>query len=88
MATPIKDTPILSGKDSDRFLKKPKENLSEALSLFLISCFEQGTLADVLRESGLMPLHAAPHTPKKTDKSKYIDIDIPFNIQSSQACHA
>lgn len=26
MATPIKDTPILYGKDSDRFLKKVKEN--------------------------------------------------------------
>lgn len=29
MATPIKDTPILSGKDSARFLKKVKENESK-----------------------------------------------------------
>ncbi len=29
MATPIKDTPILSGKDSERFLKKVKENESK-----------------------------------------------------------
>jgi hypothetical protein len=29
MATPIKDTPILSGKDSQRFLKKVKANKSK-----------------------------------------------------------
>lgn len=29
MARPIKDTPVLSGKDSERFLKKARENESK-----------------------------------------------------------
>ena len=29
MARPIKDTPVLSGKDSERFLRKAKQNESK-----------------------------------------------------------
>ena len=79
---------IIDVHSQGKTIKKAKENLSEALSLFLISCFERGTLAEVLRESGLRPLHKVSHTPKKIDKSKYLDINIHFNIQSPQACHA
>ncbi len=32
MATPIKETPILYGKDSDRFLKEVKENENNRIS--------------------------------------------------------
>lgn len=32
MATPIKDTPILYGKDSDRFLKEVEENENKKIS--------------------------------------------------------
>ncbi len=32
VATPIKDTPILYGKDSDRFLKEVEENEKKRLS--------------------------------------------------------
>ncbi len=32
MATPIKETPILYGKDSDRFLKEVKENENKRIS--------------------------------------------------------
>lgn len=79
---------IIDVHSQGKTIKKAKENLGEALSLFLVSCFERGTLSEVLRESGLRPLHKAPRTPKRIDKSKYLDIDISFNIQSSQACHA
>jgi len=79
---------VIDVHSQGKTIKKAKENLSEAVSLFLISCFERGTLAEVLRESGLRPLHKVSHTTKKIDKSKYLDINIPFNIQGSQACHA
>jgi predicted RNase H-like HicB family nuclease len=78
---------VIDVHSQGKTIKEAKENLSEALSLFLISCFERGTLAEVLRESGLRPLHKASRSTKRIDKSKYLDIDIPFNIQSSQKCH-
>lgn len=84
----VSSCPVIDVHSQGKTIKKAKENLSEALSLFLISCFERGTLAEVLRESGLRPLHKVPHTPKRIDKSKYLDINIPFNIQRTQACHA
>lgn len=84
----VSSCPVIDVHSQGKTIKKAKENLSEALSLFLISCFERGTLAEVLRESGLRPLHKVPHAPKRIDKSKYLDINIPFNIQRTQACHA
>ncbi len=80
---------ILDVHSQGKTIKKAKENLIEALSLFLISCFERGTLAEVLKESGLRPLHTISHSPKKIDRSKYLDINIPFNLKKPQvACPA
>ncbi len=84
----VSSCPVIDVHSQGKTIKKAKENLSEAVSLFLISCFERGTLTAVLRESGLRPLHKVSHTTKKIDKSKYLDINIPFNIQHAQAYHA
>lgn len=35
------------------------ENLHEALDLFLLSCFERGTLVQVLKDCGFEPVHGA-----------------------------
>ncbi len=83
----VSSCPVIDVHSQGKTQKEAKENLSEALSLFLISCFERGTLAEVLRESGLRPLHTESPTPDIIDKSKYLDINIPFNTQSTQACH-
>ena len=84
----ISSCPILDIHSQGKTEKKARENLYEALSLFLVSCFERGTLADVLKESGLTPLHKVSHAPKRIDRTKYLDINIPFNIQRSPiACH-
>ena len=34
--------------------KEAKDNLIEALTLFFVSCFERGTLDNVLKDCGLM----------------------------------
>jgi predicted RNase H-like HicB family nuclease len=79
---------ILDVHSQGKTIKKAKENLNDALSLFLISCFERGTLNDVLKDAGFSPLHSG--TTKKIDKSKFLDIDIPLNkVKNPQeACHA
>jgi len=62
---------------------KATENLREALQLFLIDCFERGTLDKVLKESGFI---AARTLPKKTISrlSQKIDVPLPFIIDDRQ----
>ena len=56
---------------------KALENLIDALSLCFISCFERGTLFEVLKECGFAP---ASTKPRKRDFDKYIDVPIPFEV--------
>lgn len=86
----ISSCPILDIHSQGKTVKKAKENLYEALFLFFVSCFERNTLAEVLRESGFSPQQTMSRTPKKVNKSKYLDINIPFiNAKTPQAvCHA
>jgi len=61
-----------------------RNNLGEALRLFITSCFERGTLEAVLRECGFRPLRkAAKATP---ENNKFITVPIPF--ETATACHA
>lgn len=62
---------------------KATENLREALQLFLIDCFERGTLDKVLKESGFT---ATRTQPKKTVSSlrQKIEAPLPFIIDDRQ----
>ncbi|MBT7592674.1 MAG: type II toxin-antitoxin system HicB family antitoxin [Candidatus Scalindua sp.] len=71
------------------------KNIAEALELFLFSCFERGTLIDVLKESGfkleqkLKPQKKFKATTKTVNKSRLLNIGIPFDYQNSRTvCHA
>lgn len=79
---------ILDVHSQGKTMKKAKENLREALSLFLISCFERGTLDEVLKGPDVRPIHS--NTKKRVDKSKFLDINVPFNNVKNlpEACHA
>lgn len=70
-------------------IKKAKENLSEAVSLFLISCLERGTLEQVLKAGGFRP------TGRKRQvgighKGQYINVPIELlsDKGSAATCHA
>jgi predicted RNase H-like HicB family nuclease len=73
--------------------KKAKENLSEAVFAFFISCVARGTIDSILRECGLS--YKKHETFKdiqlpKPDKNS-ISVPIPLEISSrhpSQPCHA
>lgn len=71
--------------------KKAKENLIEALSLFLFTCFENGTLDAVLKECGFsaVPLPMKRKL-QRTQKAEYIDIPLHLLASSSgqNRCHA
>lgn len=56
-----------------------RRNLSEAVFLFFISCYEHGTLDEVLKECGFSPLNP-PQTEPSTepDSETTIGVQIPF----------
>ena len=77
--------PVLDVSSQGDNEKKAKDNLIEALSLFLFTCFENGTLDAVLKECGFsaVPIPGKRKLPK-TPKSEYIDI--PLHLLASSSC--
>lgn len=63
-------------------------NLVEALTEFLLSCFERGTLNEVLRDAGFVGA-SEPLTPRAARKLptglECVDIPLPFVIQDRVA---
>ena len=58
-----------------------RKNIREAVSLFVVSCIERGTLDEVMKECGFQPTQT-----KKSGKmrsSNNIDVSIPFNVTHS-----
>ena len=86
--------PVLDVHSQGETEEKAKKNLVEALSLFLISCFERHTLEAVLQESGFRPAikYKIPLAKQKENPNDYIDIPLPFKINHQKSltekCHA
>ena len=56
-----------------------KKNLAEALSLFLISCYERGTLENVLRRAGFTPGRGTTPTRVPIEAPYYpMEVSLPF----------
>ena len=65
--------------------RKAVENLADALRLFLMSCYERGTLDQVLRESGFRPAGPRRQTSKKKAASKDVNtlmVPLPFLVHT------
>lgn len=56
----IASCPVLDVHSQGKTERKAMENLKEAMTLFLETCFEMGTLGEVLKEAGLHVAHRAP----------------------------
>jgi predicted RNase H-like HicB family nuclease len=81
----IASCPVLDVHSQGKTEKQAKKNLVEALYLFLISCFQRGTIDDVLKECGFEPGHSM----KKPDGTKYLNVEIPFDVKDTRVgCHA
>lgn len=77
--------PVLDVWSQGETRKRATENLREALQLFLIDCFERGTLDKVLKECGFKAAKTA-HSKKQISKSKNkIDVPLPFIIDDRLA---
>ena len=86
----VSSCPVLDVVTQGRTLQQAKKNLEDALSLFLSSCYERGTLDAVLKQCGFVSDHSATHTIEQPDNSEYIDVPLPFVIDmgNPRRCHA
>ncbi len=64
-----------------------KRNLAEAIKLFLITCFEKGTLDAVLKSCGFTSIDKSVKLPKD---HRFITVPLPFMVKShgQTVCHA
>ena len=71
----ISSCPILDVFSQGKSREEAQDNLSEALSLFFISCFERGTLDEVLKDCGFSPIKLL-----KSKKESYISADSEYRV--------
>ena len=76
--------PILDVHSQGETEKKARKNLKEATSLFLIDCFERGTLEEVMKECGFK----INKTQQKVNipRVNYLDINLPMLVDQSESC--
>lgn len=88
----VASCPILDVHSQGETEKKAKKNLKEALTLFFISCFENGTLDAVLKGCGFKPIDLAAPRKKPLQPAKdFIRVPIPFLVSQQthqDSCHA
>jgi predicted RNase H-like HicB family nuclease len=57
-----------------------RKNIEEAVRLFITSCFERGTLEDVLKECGFRVISTPLR--RKTNDKNFITVPIPFSAKN------
>jgi len=80
----IASCPALDVYTQGETISKAKTNLNAAISLFITSCLERGTLDAVLKECGFV-LSSAKTLPQKNN---YLEVPIPFTHKAPAVCHA
>jgi len=79
----IATCPVLDIWSQGSAKKDAEKNIREAVSLFLLSCYERGTLNEVLIQSGFKPVINKPLSAPKRRKSlsqKFIQVQIPLEV--------
>jgi len=68
--------------------EEAKSNLLEALKLFISSCFERGTLDEVLKDCGFK-LQTKATKPSRRSNPNLMSVPIPFTAKGAclSACH-
>lgn len=70
--------------------EEAKKNLVEALTGFIITCFEMGTLSEVLKSSGFSPTEKLEPEEPEDQGGNFINIPLPFMYKKNGPieCHA
>ena len=78
--------PVLDVTTQGETENKAKKNLSQALSLFLISCFERGTLDDVLKDCGFKSVQQGNRL-KQMKPGNFINVPVPLSWTKTHVLH-
>lgn len=81
----VSSCPVLDVWSQGKTEKKAEENLKEAVQLFLMNCFERGTLEKVLKECGFVPAKKSPLEKQQFKSKQKINVPLPFIIDSQLA---
>ena len=76
----VSSCPLLEVYSQGETKARALENIKEALQLFLMSCFERGTLGTVFRERGFKPSTRIVH--HTSTPSKYQSVTVPLPLQA------
>jgi predicted RNase H-like HicB family nuclease len=80
---------LLDVHSEGRTEPEARRNLVEAFVEFLLSCFERGTLNEVLREAGFVPVAEARSRPTAfPKKGQFVRVPLPFVIAQRTAIHS
>jgi predicted RNase H-like HicB family nuclease len=74
----VSSCPPLDIYSQGETLKKAEENLVEAVSAFIYSCFTRGTLDRVLRECGFFLMTETPKQPARKPRGREITVPVPL----------
>jgi predicted RNase H-like HicB family nuclease len=81
--------PIFDVSSQGKTHGEAKKNLVEAMVLFITSCYEMGTLYDVLKDCGFKPGSRITEKICLKKDQELINIPLPFVVNNQQAaCHA
>ena len=61
------------------------DNLAEAVQLFIESCFERGTLQDVVRDCGLKMRHNVHYEDEGHPEDNYLKVPLHLVAENAQA---
>ena len=79
----VASCPVLDVHSQGTTEKKAIANLTEALQLFVESCYERGVLEQVLKECGFEP--ASEVQPRRARKEHTIEVPLPLVSRRVQA---
>ena len=88
-ACPVLDIVSQGGTDDEAI-----KNLSEAVSLFRLSCFERGILDEVLKGCGFSanyqsdPFASSGNIQSKKNEPIFMEVPVPMYFNNETRCHA
>jgi len=82
--------PVLDIHSQGETEEQAKKNLTDALTLFFISCYERDMLDAALKECGFKAVHQPVIDVSTIPEKDFIDVPIPFHIipGAHKECHA
>lgn len=78
----VASCPVLDVHSQGRTVEEAKQNLAEAIGLFILTAFENGTLQEVLADCGIRQNQLSL---TDTDSEEVIDISVPLIQQNNDA---